>query len=307
MAEYGFQPIETSHYWGYSATWFREPLLIRIGYYEHDEWVDVEFAIRVEPDLSEQPYWSYVRLREILERRAPKVCWQQQVHKRNEADAALAEGARLMRMHAADLLEGRDFSVLAETIRSRPQRGVPGFDYPVDAPFAVFSDGHLVSTDSETSKHASDYLEQSFSEDVVVRARAALKLPGATPDDDIAVLEACHMRLHELLSNAEWIVRAAASDSLAEWSDADAFEEILELLDSEQANHPSPIARAVAVIARNEQDRAGRDRARASLRAHAAKGPVAKAQVERLLTISNVQYGTDSWQPLNVADGRLES
>lgn len=234
LEEFSFDIVESSEGWGVSATYAKGDVLVRPSYDERDDYPDVTVARRRGTDIREEPYWAQVHLHELLEGRAPELReWSTRDGNRGDAalDAVFGSGAMLLRTYAGDLLEGRNLDSLDDIITRRPRHGVPGFDFPVDEPWAASAEGVWCPTDFELTRDMETYLERSRSEDPRGRAVAALKIVIASRgSSDTAKLAAGHNRLHELLADPDADVRRATASALGEWRDADALDQLFLLL-----------------------------------------------------------------------------
>lgn len=282
----GFAPVEASESWGPSATYARDAVLVRPSYEEREEYPEITVARRRAADLGEEPYWAQVHLHELLERRAPESSdWTARRPGRRRKDAieaALAHGADLLRTYGADLLEGRNLDVLDDIIDKRPRLGVPGLDYPTSEPWALSAEGVLFTTDSEMPRDMATLLEKSTSPDPTARAVAALKIViAARGTRDRRLLAAGHDRLHVLLADPDADVYRAAASALGEWSDTDALDEVLALLEKESGDRMSPLAAAATFLALGGS-KVDKQRVLEALGRFASRHPVAAGQVDQL-------------------------
>jgi len=286
LEELGYLPVEVSLRWGWRATYAHETVLVRPGYQERDENVDITIARARATDLRDEPYWAQVHLLELIQRRAPtEGRWatrNRHIRSQDEAELVLALGATLLRTYGIDLLHGVNLDVLDDIIAKRPRRGVPGLDFPTSEPWALSAEGVLFTTDSEVPREMATYLERSRSSDPKVRALAALKIViAARGTNDQTLLADGYDRLHELLGDPDADVYRAAASALGQWTDPNALDDILPLLDQEPGDRMSPVAAAMTFIAIDGSD-PDKKRVLEALRRFATRGPVPAAQVDEL-------------------------
>jgi HEAT repeat protein len=287
---------------GLIVTYGWDGVLVQVTDDYRDDELLITVARRLADEVSEEPWWAWVHLGELLDRRAPESRdWSARPSggRGKAIDVALARGAELLETHFADLLEGRNLELLDEIIAARPRDGVPGLDYPTDKPWVASAEGIWFTTDYERLRDMGTYLERSRSDDPAVRALAALKISligRATPTR--AEESAGHDRLHELLADPDADVRRAAASALGEWEDVHALDALLGLLDDEPGDRMSPIAAAANFLAlRGSRD--DKERSLAGLGRFASRGAVAAAQVEELgwrLDGNNLSYSYMVWR-----------
>jgi len=153
LNELGYRVVESSKGWVVSATYGKGKVLVRPSYEERDDYVDVSIARRQALELGEEPFWAQVPLHELLRHRAASDADWERVVAINQAEAPLdtrfQDAADLLRTYAIDLLDGQGLGSLDEIIASRPARGVPGLDFPVEESWASSAEGLWFATDSE--------------------------------------------------------------------------------------------------------------------------------------------------------------
>jgi hypothetical protein len=195
-----------------------------------------------------------------------------------DLEAVLASGAELLRAVAADQLAGRNLGLLDDIIAARPHRGVPGLDFPTADPWFASQEGLWFGTDYRGPFDIGVALQDSKSADPTERAIAALHLiPGVAPDPNDS--ERAFERLTQLLADPDPNVRRAAGSTLALWRDPSVLGALVELLDTERGDAPSPFAASatfVAIFQRPEVRQVARDALdRFASRGHAASDQVA--------------------------------
>lgn len=279
LLDLGFQVVDDLDWGGMSATYATTDVLVFVGYHWKDEEVTISIARRRAMDVREQPHWSYVRLQELLARRAPDKRWAAQATTEHEAQRMFEAGSDFLRQHASDVVAGQNLELLDDIIAGRPRFGVPGLDYKASKPWFASAEGVWMFTDSEMPKSMTEYLDRSHSPDPAKRALAALKIVVAARIDDPADIELGHARLHELLSDPDTDVRRAAGSALGELGDVDALDELLELLDTEV--EASPFAAAAAFVAIDAATDV-RERVLSALIEFGAKSDSASTQVGQL-------------------------
>ncbi len=274
----GFGVIEVD--WGGEYVRFADDsVVVNAHYHWKDEHASIAIGRRWHGD-GEQPLWSEVQLGEILARRAPGATWNDVPENESNLTDVFRSGSELLREYASDLVAGDNLELLDDIIASHPRVGVPGLDFPADAPWAASSEGLWMFTDLfEIPQPMSTYLERSHSDDPAERAVAALKMVVASRAGDATDREAGHARLHELLSDADADVRRAAGSALGEWPDSDALDELLALLETEA--EPTPFASAATFVA-FDASKSERERVLEALERFAAKSPAAADQVSEL-------------------------
>jgi len=282
----GFRPVDGTYALFGVVTYVTDPVMVRVSWDWRDEIAGISISRRHAADPIEEPFWSGVQLAEILAWRdaANREWWRQPTdlgHGPGQ-ETIFIRGAQGLRAHCDDLLRGQNLELLDEIIAARPRRGVPGLDFPAEKPWAASQEGIWFFTDSQLPQTIETYLERSRRDEPIDRAVAALKLPvGIRGTRDQVEIAAAHARLRELLGDPDPDVRRAAASSLGLERDTDSLDRIIELLDLEAGDEPSPYAAAATFIALYESPDL-RHRVRDRLHEFAHKSPVAARQVKEL-------------------------
>jgi hypothetical protein len=260
------------------AAFTSDAVAVEANYHWHDEYADITIArsSRAEP----APYWAQVHLHELLEHSRFGASYNGKVRDVADLEAVFARGAELLRAVAADQLAGRSLGLLDDIIATRPHRGVPGLDYPTTEPWFASQEGLWLSTDFRGPVPIAEALQDSHSADSTERAIAALHLiPGLATSalED----EQAFDRLTQLLSDSDLNVRRAAASTLAMWRNPAVLDAVVELLDGEPGDAPSPFAATATFVAIFKRPEV-RQLAREALDRFASRGPAASEQVALL-------------------------
>lgn len=261
------------------ATFTSDAAVVRPTYHWHDEYADVTIARRTtEPS----PYWAQVHLVELLDRAAgTDRNYDGVVLDGRLLEDVFARAALLLQVVARDQLLGRDLELLDDIIAKRPHRGVAGLDFPVTEPWAPSQEGLWFTTNvSGSAASLSDAIDASRSTSATIRATAALRLhPGLVKSRREKA--ASFDRLVELLADQDLDVRRAAASSLHEWNDLSVLDAILDQLDVEAGDVPSPFAAAATFLAIGQAPEVRR-KVRAALDSFASRDRAAREQAEVL-------------------------
>jgi hypothetical protein len=286
LEDLGFRQVDGTFALLGVVTYVTNSVMVRISWDWRDEIAGISISRRHAADPSEEPYWSGVQLAEILARRdaASREWWLEptDLGQGPDQETIFARGAQALRTHCDDLLDGQNLELLDEIIAARPRRGVPGLDFPAEKPWAASQEGIWFFTDSQLPQTIEIYLERSQGDEPIDRAVAALKLPvGIRGTQDEVEIAAARTRLRELLDDPDTDVRRAAASSLGLVSDQDSLDRIIELLDLDPGDEPSPYAAAATFIALDMSPDL-RKRVRDRLHEFAGRSPVAARQVKEL-------------------------